>query len=142
MSHATKKASVVAYYNHPEGVKQSVRKLKKYGFDIKKLSIAGKGHHPCSSLFMISGLGPITVSGPLVAAIVRAFGQGVFIRSLGALHEGLYNIGIPKESAFQYESALKNGFCLVCARGPIDKMAEVERVFSLSKAIEITVHYQ
>jgi hypothetical protein len=142
MSHAIKMASVVAFYNHPEGVKQSVRKLKKYGFDIKKLSIAGKGYHPCSSLFMISGLGPIGVSGPLVAAIVRTFEQGVCIRSLGALHEGLYSIGIPKGSVFQYESALKNSFCLVCARGPVDKMAEVKRVFALSKAIEIMVHYQ
>ncbi len=142
MSHSIKKASVVGFYNHPEGVKQSVRKLKKYGFDIRKLSIVGKGYHPCTSLFMISGLGPIAVSGPLVAAIVRAFGQGVYIRSLGALHEGLYKIGIPKERVFEYESALKNGFCLVCARGPVDKMAEVKRVFALSKAVEIVVHYQ
>ncbi|MBC8393013.1 MAG: hypothetical protein H8E17_10670 [Deltaproteobacteria bacterium] len=142
MSHAIKKVSVVAFYNHFEGVKQSVRKLKKDGFDIKKLSIAGKGYHSCPSLFMISGLGPISVSGPLVAAIVRAFGRGVNIRSLRALHEGLYNIGIPKERVFQYESALKNGFCLVCARGPVDKIAEVKHVFDLSKAIEITVHYQ
>lgn len=142
MGHAIKKASVVAFYNHPEGVKLSVRKLKKYGFDIKKLSMAGKGYYPCSSLFMISGLGPIAVSGPLVAAIVRAFKQGASIKSLDALHEGLYNIGIPEESVFQYESALKNGFCLECARGPVDKMSEVKRVLVSSKAIEIAVHYQ
>jgi acetolactate synthase regulatory subunit len=43
MSHGIKKASVVACYKNPEGVKRSVRKLKKHGFDIKKLSIAGKG---------------------------------------------------------------------------------------------------
>ena len=142
MSHAIKKASVVALYNYPEDVKQSVRKLKNYGFDIKKLSLAGKGYHPCSSLFMISGLGPIAISGPLVAAIVRASGKGVYIGSLGALHAGLYDIGIPKESVCQYETALKNDLCIVFARGPVDKMAEVKRVFSLSKAVEITVHYQ
>ena len=140
MSHTIKKASVVAFYNNFEGAKLSVRLLKKYGVDIKKLSIAGKGYHPGSSLFIISGLGPIAVSGPLVAAIVRAFGQGGYIRSLGALKEGLYNIGIPKEEVFQYESALKNGLFLVCARGSVDKMAGVKRVFALSKAIKITVH--
>jgi hypothetical protein len=91
---------------------------------------------------MIPSLGPVSVSGPLVAAIVRAFGQGVYSRSLGALHEGLYNIGIPKESVFQYESALKNGLCLICAQGPVEKMVELKRVFALSKAIAITVHYQ
>jgi len=142
MGHAIKKASVVAFYNHPEGVKLSVRKLKKYGFDIKKLSMAGKRYYPCSSLFMISGLGPIGVSSPLVGAIVRGFGGGIYLRGLNALREGLCSIGIPKESVFRYESALKNGFCLVCARGPVDKMAEVKRVLASSKAIEIAVHYQ
>jgi hypothetical protein len=116
--------------------------LKKYGFDIAKLSIARKGFHPCSSLFIISGLGPVSVSGPLVAAIVRALGQRAYIGSLGALTEGLYNIGIPKESVFQYESALKNGLFLVCAQGPVEKMAELKSVFGLSKAIAITVHDQ
>ena len=142
MNRAINKASVVAFFINFEGVKQSVRELKKYGFDIKKLSFIGKGYHPCSSLFMISGLGPIAVSGPLVAAIVKAFSQRVCVRSLSALHEGLYKIGIPKDSASHYETALKNGFCLLCARGPVDKMVEVRRVFALSKAIEITVHYQ
>jgi hypothetical protein len=142
MNQAIKKASVVAFFINFEGVKQSVRQLKRYGFDIKRLSFAGKGYHPCSSLFMISDLGPIAVSGPLVAAIVKAFSQRVCVRSLIALHEGLYKIGIPKESTFEYETALKNGLCLVCARGTVDKMTEVRRVIALSKAIEITVHYQ
>ena len=142
MSHAIKKASVVALYNHPDRVKQSVRKLQGYGFDIKKLSIAGKGYEPCSSLFIIPGLGPIAVGGPLSGAIVRGFGKGVYFKGLNALREGLCSIGIPKDSLFRYETALKKGMCLVFAQGPVDKMAEVKRVFALSKAIEITVHYQ
>jgi hypothetical protein len=139
MSHAIKKASVVACYKNHEGAKRTVRKLKKQRFDIKKLSIAGKWFHPCSSLFMISGLGPLSVSGPLVAAIVTALGQRAYIGSLGALTEGLYNIGIPNESIFQYKSALKKGLCLVYAQGPFEKMVELKRVFALSKAIAITV---
>jgi len=39
MKQTIKKASVVALYNHFEGVKQSIRKLKKHGIDIKKLSV-------------------------------------------------------------------------------------------------------
>ena len=142
MGHAIKKASVVSCYKHPEGVKQFVSKLKKRGFDIKKLSIAGKGFHPCSSLFIISGLGPVSVSGPLVAVILRALGKSAYIGSLGALTEGLYNIGIPKESVSEYVSMLRNGFCLVCTHGPVEKMVELKRVFALSKAIAITVHDQ
>ena len=142
MSHATKKASVVALYNHPEGVKQSVRKFKNCGFDIKKLSIVGKGYKPCSSLFIIPGLGPIAVGGPLVGAIVRGFGGGIYFRGLKALREGLCRIGIPNDSLFRYKTALKNGLCLVFAQGGVDEIAKVKRVFASSKAIEITVHYQ
>ena len=141
MSYTINKASVVAVYNHPEEVKQTVRKLKKTGFDIKKLSIVRKGYHSRSSLFVISGIGPIAVSGPLVGEIVRTFGKGV-IRPLSAFHRGMSNIGLSRESVFQYESALKKGFCLVCARGPVDEMAQVKRFFTLSKAIEIKIHYQ
>ena len=141
MSYTINKASVVAVYNHPEEAKRTVRKLKETGFDSKKLSIVRKGYHPRSSFFVISGIGPITVSGPLVGEIVRTFGKGV-IRPLSALRKGMSNIGISRESIFQYESSLKKGFCLVCARGPVDEMAEVKRVFTLSKAIEIKMHYQ
>lgn len=140
MSQTIKKALVVAFYDNFDEAKLSVRKLKKYGVDIKKLSIAGKGYHPGSSLFMISGLGPLAVSGPLVTEIISAFEQGVPFRSLRAFHEGLYSIGIPKESVFQYESAVKNGLRFVCARSPAAKMAECKRVFALSKAIKITAH--
>lgn len=142
MSRAIKKTSVVAFYNHPEGVKQSLGKLKKHGIDINKLSIAGKGYHSCSSLFIITGFGPIGISGPLAAAIVRGFGGGIHFKGLNALREGLCSIGVPKDSLFRYETALKNGICLVCTRAPVDKIAEVKRVFTLSKAIEITVHDQ
>jgi hypothetical protein len=72
MSHAIRNALVVPFYNYPETLKQSVRKLKKYGFDIKKLSTAGKGYQPCSSLFIIRGLGPIAFKGPLVEPIESA----------------------------------------------------------------------
>ena len=138
----SKKASIVVIYKEPEDINKSLRTLKKHGLDITKLSIAGKGFHPCSSLFIISDLGPVSVSGPLVAAIVSALGQRAYTGSLGALTEGLCNIGIPKESVFQYKSALKNGLRLVCTQGPIETMVELKRVFALSKAIAIKVHSQ
>ena len=141
MSHAIKKASVVALYNHPDRVKQSVRKLQGYGFDIKKLSIAGKGYEPCSSLFIIPGLGPIAVGGPLSGAIVRGFGKGVYFKGINALREGQCSIGIPKDSLFRYETALKNGLCLVFVQCGVDEIDAVKSVLTSSKAIEIAVHY-
>ena len=142
MSQSIKKALVVAFYNHPEKVQQSVRKLKKCGFDIKKLTIAGKGCQPCSSVFIIPGIGPIAVGGPLVGAIVKGFGGSVNFKGLKALRDGLCNIGLPVESLFRYEAALKNGMCLVIARGGGDEIIELKSVFALSKAAEIVVHHQ
>ncbi|MGD8714869.1 MAG: hypothetical protein PVG70_10030 [Desulfobacterales bacterium] len=140
MSHTIKKTLVVAFYNHPEGVKQSVKKMKKCGVEIKKLSVAGKGYHPCSSLFMIPGLGPIAVSGPLVAAILREFEGEIYFKGLNALRGGLCSIGIPEHSLFKYENALKNGMCLVFARGGANEINEMKSVFASSKAIEIAMH--
>ena len=112
----------------------------KHGIDVKKLSIAGKGCPPGDSLFIISGLGPIAVSGPLVGAIVRGFEGGIYFKGLHALREGLCSIGIPKDSLLRYESALKNGMCLAFARGRVDEIAAVKSVFASSQAIEIAVH--
>lgn len=138
----SKKVSIVVIYKDPQKVKQTIRKLKKCGFDIRKLSIAGKGYHHCPSLFIIPGLGPIAIGGPLVGAIIKGLGGGIYFRGFNALREGMCIIDIPKESLFRYETALKNGLCLVFAQGGVDEIAEVISVFASSKAIEITVHYQ
>ena len=105
------------------------------------MSIAGKGYEPCSSLFIIPGLGPIAVGGPLVGAIARGFGGGVYSKGLNALREGLCRIGISKESLFRYETELKKGMCLVFFQGGVDEIGEVISVFASSKAIEITVQH-
>jgi hypothetical protein len=142
MSNATKKASIVVMYKDPEEVKRSIKELKKCGVNIKKLSIAGKGYKPCSSLFIIPGLGPIAVGGPLVGAIAKGFGGDVYFKGLIALREGLFRIGISKESLFRYETALKKGMCLVFFQGGVDEIGEVISVLASSRASEITVHYQ
>jgi hypothetical protein len=141
MSHDIEKVSVVAVYNQIEGVKQSLTQLKKYGFDIKNVSIAGKKYRPCSSLFIIPDLGPIAVGGPLVGALVKGLGGASYFRGLNALREGLRGIGIPRDSLFRYETALKKGMCLVFVQDGVDKIAEVKSVFASSKAIKIAVHY-
>ena len=60
-----------------------------------------------AAFFMIPGLGPILVAGPLVAWIVGALEGAVLVGGLSALGAGLYSIGIPKDSVVKYETALK-----------------------------------
>src|SRR5271163_3702564 len=51
-----------------------------------------------SALFMIPGVGPILVAGPLVAWIVGALEGAVVVGGLSAVGAGLFSLGIPKDS--------------------------------------------
>ena len=67
-----------------------------------------------SALFVIPGIGPLVMAGPIVAWIVGALEGAVVVGGLSAVGAGLYSIGIPKESILQYETSLKAGkFMLV-----------------------------
>ena len=59
-----------------------------------------------SAMFVIPGLGPILVAGPLVAWIVAGLEGAVEVGALGALGAGLFSIGIPKNSIVKYQTAL------------------------------------
>jgi hypothetical protein len=50
-----------------------------------------------AAFFVIPGLGPILVAGPLVAWIIGALEGAVVVGGLSALGAGLYSIGIPKD---------------------------------------------
>src|SRR5664279_2651328 len=60
-----------------------------------------------SAFFVIPGIGPLVVFGPLVGWIASALEGAVVVGGVSALGAGLYSIGIPKDSVMQYEAALK-----------------------------------
>ena len=70
-----------------------------------------------SGFFLIPGVGPLLVAGPLVGWIVAALEGAAVVGSLSALGAGLYSLGIPKDSILQYETAVKSGKYLVIAHG-------------------------
>ncbi len=69
------------------------------------------------AFFLIPGIGPLVVAGPLVAWIVGALEGTVIVGALSALGAGLYSIGIPKDSLLEYEKHIKMGQYLVIAHG-------------------------
>ena len=57
-----------------------------------------------SAFFVLPGLGPVLVAGPLVAAIVSAIEGAAVVGGISALGGALASIGIPENSLMQYES--------------------------------------
>lgn len=92
-----------------------------------------------SVFFLIPGIGPILVAGPLVTSIVGGLEGAVLVGGLSALGAGLYSIGIPKDSVLKYETAIKSDKYVLVVHGASD---EVARAKDILKNIdhEVQVH--
>ena len=164
--------AVVGIYNSHTDAEAAIKALQKSGFDMQKLSIAGKDYQTeehvigfynagdrmqfwgirgalwgwlggllvGAALFVIPGLGPVIVFGPLVGGLVGAMGGAVVVGGLSALGAGLYSIGIPKDSIMEYETALKADKFLVMASGTANEVATAKRILETTGAAYITAH--
>ncbi len=93
-----------------------------------------------SALFIVPGIGPLVVFGPLVGWIVGALEGAVVVGGLSALGAGLYSIGIPKDSIMQYEAALKSDKFLVIAHGATDEVSRAKNILQMTGAEQIAAH--
>jgi len=83
-----------------------------------------------SAFFLIPGIGPLVIAGPLVSWIVGALEGAVVVGGLSALGAGLFSLGIPKNSILQYETALKAGKFVVIAHGSDVETAQAKKILS------------
>ena len=83
-----------------------------------------------SAFFLVPGVGPLLVAGPLVTWIVGGLEGAVMLGGLSALGAGLYSLGIPRDSILRYETALKSGKFVVIAH---DSDAEVTHARDIIK---------
>ena len=90
-----------------------------------------------SAFFLIPGIGPVIVFGPLVSWIVRALEGAVMVGGLSALGAGLHSIGIPKNNIMEYETALKSDKFLVIAHGRPDDITKAKSIFETPGATQI-----
>jgi hypothetical protein len=70
-----------------------------------------------SAFFLVPGIGPLLVAGPLVGWIVGALEGAAVVGGLSALGAGLYSVGIPKDSILKYEMAVKSGKYVLIVHG-------------------------
>jgi hypothetical protein len=93
-----------------------------------------------SALFVVPGIGPLFVFGPLAMWIVGALEGAVVIGGLGALAAALYSIGIPHDSSIIYETALRSDKFLVIAHGTAGQVAQARSILETSGATQVDVH--
>ncbi|GAB3220602.1 general stress protein [Spirosoma arcticum] len=86
-----------------------------------------------SAFFILPGLGPVVIAGPLIASLVGALEGAVVVGGLSALGAALYSLGIPKNSILQYETELKAGKFMLVAHGTADEVNKARDVLGISE---------
>jgi uncharacterized membrane protein len=93
-----------------------------------------------SAFFLIPGIGPVLVAGPLVSWIVGALEGAAITGGLSALGAALYGIGIPKNSVLEYETALKSDKFLVIAHGTAADVTKAKALLGRTGPAKIAAH--
>ena len=94
-----------------------------------------------SAFFLVPGIGPLIVAGPLVAWIVGALEGAVVWGGLSVIGAGLYSMGIPKNSILQYETALKTGKFVLIAHGSMKEVSHARDIISRTSAQAFSQHH-
>jgi len=93
-----------------------------------------------SAFFLIPGVGPLVMAGPIVGWIVGALEGAVVVGGLSALGAGLYSMGIPKDSILQYETAVKSGKYVVIAHGTAAETAQAREIIARTNPEALAAH--
>jgi hypothetical protein len=113
------------------------------GFDWGKLGAFWGGFWGLlfgSGVFLIPGIGPLLVAGPLVTWIVGALEGAVVVGGLSAMGAGLYSMGIPKDSILQYETAVKSGKYVLIAHGSDVETVHAREIISRTNPEALEAH--
>lgn len=94
-----------------------------------------------SALFVVTGLGPLVVFGPMVNQMIGALEGARVVGGLNVLTASLDGLGIPKTSCEEYETAIMLNQFLVIAQATGDEAAAVVRnILKVAGAAQIGVH--
>jgi hypothetical protein len=93
-----------------------------------------------SAFFVIPGVGPLLVAGPLVMWIVAALENAVVVGGLSVFGAGLYSIGIPKDSVVEYETALKTDKFLLMVRAGAAEIEKAKDIIKSTSPLHLMEH--
>jgi Heat induced stress protein YflT domain len=170
---ATKTNNVVGVYKTHVQAEAAVKALEKAGFQMKQLSVVGRGYHTeeqpvgyyntgdrvkhwgklgafwgglwgllfGSAFFILPGIGPVVLAGPVVAALVGGLESAALVGTLSALGAALYGIGIPKDSVIAYEKAVQADKYLLIAHGDRNQVDKARAILEGTGSERLDTHY-
>jgi uncharacterized membrane protein len=95
-----------------------------------------------AAFFMIPGIGPVVIAGPLVSWIVGALEGAVVVGGVSALGAGLASMGIPRDSVLKYETALKADKFLLVAHGSPEQVDRAKSILERTSTAEAAAVHQ
>lgn len=94
-----------------------------------------------AAFFLIPGIGPVLVAGPLVASVVAALESAVVVGGLSVLGAALYSLGIPKNSVLKYETEIKAGKYLLLMTASMREIETAENeILKYNPPEEFSLH--
>jgi uncharacterized membrane protein len=87
-----------------------------------------------AAFFLVPGVGPVLVAGPLVAAIVGALESAAVVGGASMIGAGLYSLGIPKNSVLAYETAIRAGKFVLLVHGTESEAGHAHETLSGANA--------
>src|SRR5437899_1476253 len=93
-----------------------------------------------AAVFIIPGIGPVLIAGPVAASIAGALEGAAALGGLSAIGAGLFSIGIPKDSVLKYESELKADKFLLVAHGDVGELAQAKQILQTTRPDSLDVH--
>src|SRR3984957_16873675 len=93
-----------------------------------------------AGFFLIPGIGPVLVGGPVLAALVGALESAVLVGGLSAISAGLVSLGIPKESAVKYEAEIKADKFVMVVHGTAEELDRARAILAETSPVSIEKH--
>jgi hypothetical protein len=94
-----------------------------------------------AAFFIIPGVGPVLIAGPLVAWVVGALEGAVTVGGLSVLGAGLYSIGIPKDSILRYETAVQANKFVLVVHGSAEEVTKAKDTLKTTGPEESNIHF-
>lgn len=94
-----------------------------------------------AGFFLIPGIGPVVMAGPIVSSLVGGLEGALVVGGLSALGAALFSFGIPKNSVLKYEKELKADKYLVIAHGTQNDIDKARDIMNINSKIDVTVHH-